>query len=171
MRSAFVVMPILIMIMSGCTLTKLMAKRLEKPTFTYTGAELVEASQSRAIVNFFFSAHNPNEAGLKNVYVSYELFVEGKKFLTGNDIPVELKPKSDTEIKVPAVIDYRDLVPVLGSVVQRLLSGRKTIPITIDAVLSGKTAIYSDAGKDKLITFETKLTRTADIPLPSNPLP
>jgi hypothetical protein len=47
-----------------------------------------------------------------------------------------------------------------------LLSGQKTIPITIDAVLSGKPAIYSEAGKDKLITFEMRLTKTADIPLP-----
>ena len=143
-----------------------MTARLEKPTFTYTGSELVEASQSRAVVNFLFSAHNPNEAGLINVYVSYELSVEGNKFLTGNDIPLELQPKSDTQIKLPAVIAYRDLVPVLGSVVGRLLSGQKTLPITIDAVLSGKPAIYSEAGKDKLITFEMRLTKTSDIPLP-----
>lgn len=164
MHRAFIV--ILLLIPSGCALTKLMTTRLEKPTFTYTGAELVEASRSRAMVNFLFSAHNPNEAGLKNVSVSYVLFVEGKKILTGNDIPLELKPKSDTEIKIPTAIAYSDLVPVLGSVVQRLLSGQKTIPITIDAVLSGKPAIYSEAGKDKLITFEMRLTRTAEIPLP-----
>lgn len=157
---------ILLLALSGCALTKLMTARLEKPTFTYTGSEPVEASQGQAMVNFLFSAHNPNEAELKNVYVSYELFVEGKKFLTGNDIPLELKPKSDTEIKVPAVIAYRDLIPVLGSVVQRLLSGQKTIPITIDAVLSGKPAIYSEAGKDKLITFDMRLTKTAEIPMP-----
>ncbi len=91
-----------------------MTTRLEKPTFTYTGSELVEASQNRAMVNFLFSVHNPNEAGLKNVSVSYELFIEEEKFLTGKDIPLELKPKSDMEIKVPAEIAYRDLVPVLG---------------------------------------------------------
>jgi len=157
---------VILLFLSGCSLTKLMTARLEKPAFTYTGAELVESSQSRAVVNFLFSAHNPNEAGLRNASVSYELFAEGKKILTGNGIPLELKPKSDTEIKVPAVIAYRDLIPVLGSVVQRLLSGQKTIPITIDAVLSGKPAIYSEAGKDKLITFEMRLTKTADIPLP-----
>ena len=156
----------LFLALSGCALTQLLAARLEKPTLTYTGSELVEASQSRAVVNFLFSAHNPNESGLKNVYVSYELSAEGKKFLTGNEIPLELKPKSDTEIKVPAVIVYRDLAPVLGSVVGRLLSGRKTMPITIDAVLSGKPAIYSEAGKDRLITFEMRLTRIVDIPLP-----
>jgi hypothetical protein len=157
---------ILLLMLSGCALVKLMTTRLEKPTFTYTGSELVEVSHGRAMVNFLFSAHNPNEAGLKKVFVSYELSVEGKKFLTGNDIPLELKPKSNTEIKVPAVIAYRDLIPVLGSVVQRVLSGQETIPITIDAVLSGKPAIYTEAGKDRLITFEMRLTKTADIPLP-----
>jgi Late embryogenesis abundant protein len=157
---------VLLLILSGCALTKLFTTRLEKPTFTYAGSELIEASQSQATVNFLFSAHNPNEAGLKNVYVSYELSVEGNKFLTGKDIPLDLKPKSDTEIKVPAAIAYRDLAPVLGSIVGRVLSGQKTIPVTIDAVLYGKPAIFSEAGKDKLITFEMKLTKTADMPLP-----
>jgi len=156
----------LILALPGCTFTKLLTTRFEKPTFTYSGFELVEASQSTAIVNFLFSAHNPNEAGLKNVTCSYELFVEGKKFLTGNDIPLALNPHGDTDIKVPATIAYADLFPVLGSVVRLILSGRKTIPITIEAVFSGKPAIYGDAGKEEPISFEMKLTKTADIPLP-----
>jgi hypothetical protein len=139
--------------------------RFEQPTFTYTGSDLVESSQGRVIVNFVFIAHNPNEAGLKNVTCSYELFVEGKKFLTGNDIPLALDRKSDTEIKVPATIAYADLYPVLGSVVRRILSGQKTIPITIDALFSGKPAIYIEAGKETPIFFERRLAKTAEIPL------
>ena len=161
-----VVILALILALPGCTFTKLMTTRFEKPTFTYKGAELVETSQSGVIVNFLFSAHNPNEAGLKNVTCSYELFVEGKKFMTGNDVPLSLNPLGDTEIKVPATIAYADLFPVLGSVVRLMLSGKKTIPITIDAVFSGKPSLYGEAGKEEPITFETRFTKTADIPLP-----
>ena len=157
---------VLILALPGCSFTKLVTSRFEKPTFTYKGSELVEASQRSAIVNFLFSAHNPNEAGLKNVTCSYELFVEGKKFMTGNDVPLALDPKGDTEIKVPATIAYADLLPVMGSIARLILSGRKTIPITIDAVFSGKPAIYSEAGKEERLSFETRLTKTADIPLP-----
>ncbi len=160
-----VVILALILALPGCAITKLMTTRLEKPTFTYTGFELVEASQSRALVNFLFSAHNPNEGGLKNITCSFELFVEEKKFLTGDDIPLALNPKGDTEIKISATIVYADLFPVLGSVVQRILSGQKTIPVTIDAVFSGKPAVYSEAGKEKLISFEKRLIKTADISL------
>jgi hypothetical protein len=74
--------------------------------------------------------------------------------MTGKDIPLALDPKGDTEIKVPATIAYADLVPVLGSVIRRILSGQKTIPITIDAVFSGKPAIYSESGKELPISFE-----------------
>lgn len=161
-----VVILAIILALPGCTFTKLLTTRFEKPTFTYRGSELVEASQNRAVVNFLFSAHNPNAAGLKNITCSYELFVEGKKFLTGNDIPLALAPNGNTEIKVPATIAYADLFPVLGSVVRLILSGQKTIPVTIDAVFSGKPAIYSESGKEEPISFETKLTRTTDIPLP-----
>lgn len=155
----------LILALPGCTFTELLTTRFEKPTFTYTGSELVETSQSGATVNFLFTAHNPNEAGLKDITCSYELFVEGKKFLTGKDIPLALEPKGDREIIVPATIAYVDLYPVLGSVLRRILSGQKTIPITIDAVFSGRPAIYGEAGKEKPISFERRLTKTADIPL------
>jgi hypothetical protein len=156
----------LILALPGCTFTKLMTSRFEKPTFTYKGSELVEASQRGVIVNFLFSAHNPNEAGLKNITCSYELLVEGKKFMTGTDIPLALEPHGDTTIKVPATIVYADLFPVLGSVVRLILSGQKTIPITIDAVFSGKPAIYSESGKEEPISFITKISKAADIPLP-----
>ncbi len=160
-----VVILALILALPGCLYTKLMTTRFEKPTFTYMGSELVEASQGKAVVNFLFSAHNPNEAGLKDVTCSYELFVDGKKFLKEKDLSLALNPKGDTEIKVPATIDYSDLLPVLGSVVRRILSGQKTIPITIDAVFSGKPAIYSEAGKERPISFEMRFVKTADIPL------
>jgi len=155
----------LILVQPGCTLTKLMTTRFENPTFTYRGSELVETSQSGAIVNFLFIANNPNEAGVKNVTCSFELFVEGKKFMTGKDIPLALEPKGATEIRLPAKIVYADLYPVLGSVVRRILSGQKTIPITIDALFSGKPATYSEAGKETPISFERRLVKTAEIPL------
>jgi hypothetical protein len=151
--------------LSGCTYIKLITTRPEKPTFTYRGAELVESSQNSVLVNFLFTAHNPNEAGLKNITCSYELLVEEKKFLTGNDIPLTLNPKGDTDIKVPATIAYNDLFPVLGSVLRRILAGQKKIPITINALFSGNPAILNEAGKEKPISFEWRLIRTADIPL------
>ena len=156
----------LILALPGCTFMRLMTTRLEKPTFTYTGIELVEASPSATNVNFLFSVHNPNEAGLKSVTCSYALFVEGKEILKGNDIPLTLKPKGDTEIKIPAAISYTDLFPVVESVVRRILAGQRTIPVTIDAIFSGKPAIYSMAGKERPISFEMRLIKTVDIPLP-----
>ena len=156
----------LIFSLPGCTFTNLITARLQKPTFTYRGTERVEALQSRVVVDFLFSAHNPNAAGLKNVTCSYGLFVKGKKFLAGNDIPLTLKPKGDTEITVPATISYADLFPVLGSVLDLILSGQRTIPVTIDAMFSGKPAMYSEAGKEKPFFFEIRLVKTAEIPLP-----
>ena len=155
------VIVVLLLAPAGCTFTKLMTTPFEKPTFTYRGAELVDASQGRVIMNFLFTAHNPNEAGLQNVTCSYELYVERRKFLTGNDIPLALNPHGDTEIKVPATIAYADLAPVLRSVIRRIVSGQKTIPVTIDAVLSGRPALYGDIP----ISFERRLVKTADIPL------
>ena len=97
----------LILGLSGCGLTRLMTTKLEKPTFTFTRFEVVETSQTQANVNFLFSAHNPNDVGLKNVFISYELFIEGRRFMTGNVTDLDLPPNSDKELKVPAVILIR----------------------------------------------------------------
>jgi hypothetical protein len=156
----------LLLALPACTFVRLLTTRLEKPTFTFTGVEVVGSSRNSAIVNFLFVAHNPNEGGLRNVTCSYELFVEGRKFLTGTEIPLALNPKGDTEIKVPATIAYADLAPVLGSVLRRILSGQKTIPITVDAVFSGKPALYGEPGKEITISFEIRSIKTVDIPLP-----
>src|SRR5271169_2129062 len=121
----------IILIMPGCTFTKLLTTRLENPTFNFKALELIETSQSRTIVNFIFSAHNPNEVGFKDATCSYQLFAEGKKFLTGNEIPLNLNPKGDTEIRIPATIAYKDLLTVLVQVMRRILSSQNTIPITI----------------------------------------
>jgi hypothetical protein len=170
MRSSYyvksMVMGVLIIVLQGCVYTKLLTSKLEKPTFTYTGTELVGVSERGVVVNFLFSAHNPNEAGIRNVICSYELSVEGKKFLTGKDVPLTLTAKGDTDIKVPASIAREDLRPVLRSVARRILAGKKTVPITIDAVFSGKPALYGDAGKEQALNFEMRFIRNAEIPLP-----
>jgi LEA14-like dessication related protein len=155
----------LLLTLSGCTTLKLATTHFEKPTFTYVKSELVETTRSQAIVNFIFIAHNPNEAGLKNVSVSYELYVEERKLMNGTDLQIDLNPHGDTEVKVPATLLYSDLTPVLGSIVERILLGKKTIPITINAVFSGKPAIYTVNSKDEPITFELRMTKKAEVPL------
>jgi hypothetical protein len=156
---------LLLLALSGCTFARIATTRFEKPTFTFVKSELVDSSQNKATVNFIFMAHNPNKEGLKNVSVSYELFVQEKRLLIGTDVLFDLNPEGDTEIKIPAVIAYSDLFPVLGSVTKRFLSGQKTVPITIVAHFSGKPALYGEAGKEEPMTFEKRFTKTADIPL------
>lgn len=152
-------------ILSGCAFARLATVPFEKPVFTFLQGELVETSQKHALVNFHFSAHNPNNAGLKNTKISYELYIEGKQLLNGTDIPFELIPNGDTEIIIPASIVYRDLYPLLGPLVKRIVSGKKTIPMTIVVVFSGKPVMYTNEGEERMVPFERRLTKTIDIPL------
>ncbi|MDA8099553.1 MAG: LEA type 2 family protein [Nitrospiraceae bacterium] len=160
----FVVAAIILML-PACAYWKLATTHFEKPTFTYHGIESGEASHGQINVNFLFTAHNPNAAGIRNVTCSFELFVEGKKFMTGKDVPLEVSGRGDTELKVPAAIAYADMLPALGAVIDIILSGRKTIPVTINAVFSGKPAVYTEAGREEQVSFEIPMNETADIPL------
>ncbi len=156
---------VILFILSGCTFGRLLTTPFEKPVFTYVGSELVSATPSQALVNFHFSAYNPNPAGLKNAVVSFELSVQGKRFSTGTDVPFELIANGETVITIPAVIIYRDLFPVLGSVVERLISGGNTIPLTISTVFSGKPAIFVEEHQETKIAFEMNIIKTIEIPL------
>jgi hypothetical protein len=156
---------LLLLALSGCTFARLATTHFEKPTFTFVKSDLIDTSQNKATVNFYFTAHNPNKAGIKNAFISYELYVEEKRLLTGKDVHFDLNPAGDTEITVPAVIFYSDLFPVLGSVFERMLLGKKTVPITIHAVFSGRPAIYTSDGEEKPFTFDIPITKTVDVPL------
>lgn len=51
---------------------------------------------------------NPNEIGLKDTYVNYELVAKGKRFIQGEDIQLDLPPKSKTQIIVPLELHYKN---------------------------------------------------------------
>ena len=156
----------IILFFTGCASLSLLVHGFEKPRFSYTGCTLVEADRKQAVVHVTFTAHNPNSAGVSGVLVSYELFSKGMRIMHGEDLPLTLIPKGDTNIDVPVLISYADLLPVLDEVVKQLLDGKKTMPIRIKAVFTGSPAIITEGGQEDRLTFTITEDRTVDLPLP-----
>jgi hypothetical protein len=145
-----------------------MARNLKQPAITYVRCDVKNVEERKADVQFVLSAYNPNTVGLKNVWVSYELFYEGKRFLKGDSIRVELPPMETTPLLIPAEIDYREVFRVAGPMAERVLLGQKTVPVRIDAVISGKPTLYNSVEESSLISFTFKISRTEQIPIPED---
>jgi LEA14-like dessication related protein len=158
-----------LLLIESCTFYRIIGNtKLKTPEFTILGCEVRKMSHRQANVHFIVSAYNPNPIGLKNVYVNYELSTENKRFMKGRDVSIELAPNSENKIIVPAEIDLDDLSQVIGPLLEKILSHQKTIPIRIDALFYGKPTAYNDFEEGSLFSFERRVTKTVDIPLPKD---
>jgi hypothetical protein len=152
--------------LSACTFFKLIrSSKLKQPTFAYVSYQVKEVDESKATIAFTVDSYNPNAIGLKNVTLGYELFSEGKRFLQGDGIQVELKPKDTTRIVVPAVIVYQEVFRAVGPAAEKILLNKKSMPVRIDAVMTGKPTVYNEMEEGSLFHFTLKLSRTVDVPL------
>jgi hypothetical protein len=154
MKRKIAVALLLLLGLSSCALIG-QVRNLKKPTFNYETYHVREVTPHHTDVDFVFACYNPNQIGLSNVSLSYELFVENKRFLLGKDIKVDLKAGDTTRITVPAEVVYADVVRAAGTVAEKIALDRKSIPVRIDAVLR----------YDNIIHFSLKVSQTVDVPL------
>lgn len=165
--------PILMLLMaalfSGCTAMKLLeSAKIKKPEVKYVNYRIGNPDLQKVPVYLNFNAHNPNEIGLKNVFVSYELYTEGNRFLKGDDIELSLAPNGDTRIEVSAEIIYKDVLIALGPVARKVWFGQKTLPVMAKVNIFGKPTVYNGAEEGGLFSFAYNTTQTVDIPIPQD---
>ena len=95
------------LILSSCGFLMVATTDIKSPKVKYLSHKIEKVTQEQVEVDLRLKAHNPNTIGLKNVFVSYELFTEGNKISKGEDIPLKLDPEKETVIKVPVKIMYK----------------------------------------------------------------
>lgn len=156
-------------VLESCAFFRLArSSKIKNPTFAYASHRFLGASDRQADMQVTLSSFNPNSIGLKNVTVDYELFYEGNRFLNGADIALELKPMDTTRIVIPASVVYREILAVAGPAAQGLLRNRKSIPVRVDAVLTGNPTLYNEVEEGSLFRFSLKVSRTVDVPIPED---
>ena len=139
---------------------------IKSPKVKYLSHKIEKVTPEQVEVNLKLEAHNPNSIGLKNVFVSYELFTEGNKISKGEDIPIQLAPKKETIIKVPVKIMYKGVLSSLKPVLKKIIQQKKTLPVEIRAVVYGKPTVYNDMAEGDLFSFSHKEKKIIQVPLP-----
>lgn len=165
--SKFILLSLVVGLLASCTAVRLIqSTKIKDPTFKYVDHVVGKIKDNKTIVNLNFEANNPNEIGLKNIYLSYELFTEGKRFLKGKNIKINLAPKKTTKIVVPAEIVYKDVFRALGPVAKKILLKHKTLPIKVKVTMTGKPTVYNDVEEGALFSFNLGVNKTVDVPIP-----
>jgi hypothetical protein len=167
LTAALSLLIVVAVLLPGCAFMRLArSEKIKVPEVTYLRTVIKSYDNEKAVVDFVLNAKNPNKIGLKNVAVDYELFHEGRAFLKGDGINVELAPSGDTEIRIPAVIAYNSVFSTAYALTQRIIAGDSTVPVRLDALVSGKPTLYNEVESGSLFSFSKKLSRTEQIPIP-----
>jgi LEA14-like dessication related protein len=151
------------LLLSGCALIGQL-RGLEPPEISWLRLEVRSVAADKARVDFVLNARNPNKFSLRNVAVDYELFHDDRRFLSGNEIRLDLAAGGDTEIRIPADIFYLDVLATAAALTRQVLSGATSIPVRLDATVKGKLPLYNDTAGG--IPFNKALTHTQAVPLP-----
>lgn len=155
------------LIISSCGYFLVLTADIESPKVKYLDHKIKKLTKDDVEVDVNLLAHNPNSIGLKNVFVNYELYMEGKQFFKGKDIALALEPKKETKIKLPVKILYKGIFKSLGPIYKKLIGKAKHLPVEIRAHVYGKPTIYNEY-KDggKLFTFNHNEKKIIQIPIP-----
>ncbi|MCK4513918.1 MAG: LEA type 2 family protein, partial [Spirochaetaceae bacterium] len=99
----------------GCeTLKSLIA--VERPEVRVEGAELTALSFDGAEVTVELAIDNPNPIGISMSGFSYELLVEGNRFVDGDiSEAIQIDAMDSSSLKVPVAFGFRDLVDTVQS--------------------------------------------------------
>jgi hypothetical protein len=156
-----------LLLLSGCTFFKLIrSSKLKVPDFSYVRCDVASVTDRSAVLEFTVAAQNPNTIGLRNVFVDYELFFEGRRFLNGSSVELTLIPGGETKIRVPAEVVYEEILRVAGPAAAQLMMGRESLPVRVDGVVRGNPTVYNEVEAGGLFHFTWKFSRTEKVPIP-----
>lgn len=135
----------IVLIIMGCTIVE---QFIQKPSATYDKMELTNVSFDQATLLFYFQIHNPNPIGTSIDRVSYQLDLNGKKFIKGDlKQGITLAASGAVPLSFPVTIRYFDFFEsirdfVVSDHIQYVLSGSMRIgPFDVPYRTSGNVPV------------------------------
>jgi len=153
-------------LMFSCTAIKLIrSSKITEPTIKFVKHNVGKPTDKKVTINLDFDAHNPNKIGLKNIFVNYELFIENKRFMRGDNVELSLAPHGKTKIMVPVEIIYQDIFNVAGDLVTKILRRDKSIKVLAKITIFGEPTVYNEIEEGALFSFKYKTSKEIIVPI------
>jgi LEA14-like dessication related protein len=92
--------------LNGCATLEQM---IQKPTATFSGMRLTDADLVQSTAVFIFNIHNPNPINIRAGRITYDLKLNGRKFVNGQlNQGITLAAGSTSPLQVPITLAYLD---------------------------------------------------------------
>ncbi len=155
-------------ILVGCGFLLVATTEIKDPEVKYIDHHINKVTSQLIHIDVNLMAHNPNAIGLKNVFVNYEVYTQGKRLIRGNDVAITLSPNQSTTIKVPVQIRFKEVLGALGPLYKNLIGKKQHLSVEIRAIIYGKPTVYNESGGGSLFSFHLQENKIIKIPLPRN---
>jgi len=149
---------------SSCA--SLLEAKLLPPTFKFNHYKVRDITSEQAVLEIIIDVTNPNAFGIEGMLVDYDLSLEGREFLNGDGINLNLISKGQSEITLPITIVYNTLLPIAKGIGFSLLEKEPTIDVKTDLRFHGEVAVPVIMGLSAKTNVDQAQTFQADIPIP-----
>jgi len=154
-------------VFSGCTTYDLLNKHsIDPPKFKYKTYKVGDPRENYLPIDLVVDVDNPNEIGLKDTFLRYELIAKGKRFLQGEDIQLDLPPKSKTQIIVPLELHYKNTLRAGEYIAKKILRGKKNFKIKASVTVYGSPTIYDNEQVGESFPFSVQAMKTIRVKIP-----
>ena len=168
MRSKWIALLVLALLMlQGCASSRLyVLGTMKEPEMEYQDYKVQHVGLQRAHVDLFFKAHNPNHYQIDAFFVSYDFYLEGKLLAEGKHIPIALIPEGTSDVKVPVVVSYDNLLDSLGKVMEKFNKQDRKLQGKVKYRIFGEYEVISWFGKSykKDYFYESEADIPVDVP-------
>ena len=152
-----IVVPVLVGLLFFQSCSPIPPGFVKKQQIKYIRTDVTRISSDEVSANIVFQDINRDSTSLDNVSVAYQLFMEGQKVATGQDIRFNFKANDTTEFVIPVTVRYLDAFKTAENLTKAVLKGRKTARFQMNAVI---TLDY------KVASFSIAVSAEGELPLP-----
>ena len=149
---------------SSCA--SLLEAKLLPPTFKFNHYKVRDVTSEQAVLEIIIDVNNPNAFSIEGMLVDYDLSLEGREFLNGDGISLDLISKGQSEMILPITIVYNTLLPIAKGIGFSLLEKEPTIDVKTDLRFHGEVAVPVALGFKAKTNADQSQTFQADIPIP-----
>ncbi|MDH5300384.1 MAG: LEA type 2 family protein [Gammaproteobacteria bacterium] len=168
MRTTWIAVLLLsVLMLQGCASSRLyVLGTMKKPELEFLDYKVQDVGLQRAHVDLLFKAHNPNHYQIDTFFVSYDFYLEGKLLAEGRHIPVALIPEGTSEITVPVVVSYSNLMNSLDKVLEKLNKQDRKLQAKVKYRIFGEYEVWSWFGKSykRDYFYESEADIPIDVP-------
>ncbi len=125
MKYSIIFTAIILLVIAGCM--PVPSDFGKKQEIKYLRTEVTKVTKEKVDANVVFRDVNHTSANLDNVSADYELFLEGQKVASGQNLKFNFKANDTTEFVIPVEAKYLDLFKTTENLAKAIINGKKTV--------------------------------------------